>query len=195
MVTRRGFFKLAGLSACTALTGTAEAGEHGKVHPDSMGMLTDITLCVGCRSCEAACNQINDLEKPDRPSDDLAGLESPRLLTTKAYPVVNQYPPAMERGADLNVKIQCMHCVHPACVSACLLGALTKHKEGPVTWTGWQCMGCRYCLIACPFGVPAYESHKGIGPRVLKCTLCFPLIKEGKIPGCDAACPMQDLTF
>jgi len=195
MVTRRNFFKLASLSACTCLTGTASASESKDPSPDVLGMLTDISLCVGCRSCEAACNKINELPEPDRPFDDLSVLDKPRRMDQKVYTIVNRYPSTTKRGDAVNVKFQCMHCDHPACVSACLLGALRKEKEGPVTWTGWKCMGCRYCMVACPFQVPTYEYDKGIGPRVMKCTMCYPLVKEGKTPACAAACPMQAITF
>ena len=196
MVTRRDFLKLAGLTACAAPEASADASSpHSEAAPDAVGMLTDITLCVGCRSCEAACNAVNGLPEPERPFDDLSVLETPRRMDERAYTVVNRYPAARVRGEFVNVKFQCMHCVHPACVSACLLGALQKTREGPVIWAGWRCMGCRYCMVACPFEVPAYEYEKGIGPRVMKCTMCYPRIREGKIPACAEACPMQAITF
>ncbi len=195
MVTRRGFIKLTGLAACTAFTGTSDAGDVKEPLPDSTGMLTDISLCVGCRSCEAACNEINGLPSPERPFDDLSVLDNARRMDINAYTVVNRYKSEKRRGEAVNVKIQCMHCVDPACVSACLVKSLQKTQEGPVIWEAWRCMGCRYCMVACPFGVPAYEYDKGIEPRVMKCTMCHPLVKQGKAPVCAQACPQQAITF
>jgi formate dehydrogenase iron-sulfur subunit len=82
------------------------------------------------------------------------------------------------------VKFQCMHCHDPACVSACIVGALTKQTSGPVIYDVRKCIGCRYCMIACPFQVPAYEYYNPLTPEVRKCNFCFQDIKEGKLPAC-----------
>jgi len=92
-------------------------------------------------------------------------------------------------------KIQCNHCLEPACASACFVHALTKTETGAVVYDPSVCVGCRYCMIACPFNIPAYEYHKALTPRIMKCTMCYPRLLEGKLPGCVEACPKEALVF
>ena len=93
------------------------------------------------------------------------------------------------------MKDQCNHCLEPACASACFVKAFTKTKEGAVIYDESVCVGCRYCMIACPFEIPTYEYDKALTPRVMKCTLCHPRLLEGKLPGCVEVCPTEALTF
>ena len=88
-----------------------------------------------------------------------------------------------------------MHCNEPACASACLVGAFSKSKEGAVLYNKDICLGCRYCMIACPFNIPAYEYHNPTSPKVRKCTLCYERIKKGERPACAAICPREAITF
>jgi Fe-S-cluster-containing dehydrogenase component len=88
-----------------------------------------------------------------------------------------------------------MHCDHPACVSACIVGAFSKHENGAVTWDTEMCIGCRYCMAACPFQVPAFEYEKALNPMIMKCDFCFERTKEGKIPACVSICPVEALTY
>jgi Fe-S-cluster-containing dehydrogenase component len=195
-VSRRGFLK--GLAAGGAvLAGADTAGAEGDFqgYPDRFGMLTDISKCIGCRSCEKGCNEWNDLPKPDRPFEDLSVFEEKRRPTAKAYTVVNQYD-VPEVAEPAFRKQQCNHCNEPACASACFVRALYKTKEGPVLWNKDLCVGCRYCLVACPFYVPAYEYEDPITPRVMKCTMCFDKFTEGKgAPACAEACPTEAITY
>jgi Fe-S-cluster-containing dehydrogenase component len=85
-------------------------------------------------------------------------------------------------------KAQCMHCIDPACASACMLGAFQKREHGIVSWDGSKCVGCRYCQVACPFNVPKTEWH-ALNPKIVKCELCRHRIAEGKIPACAEVCP------
>jgi formate dehydrogenase iron-sulfur subunit len=85
-------------------------------------------------------------------------------------------------------KEMCMHCNEPACASVCPVGAFKKTAEGPVVYDAKRCIGCRFCMIACPFGVPKYEWSKAF-PLVRKCTGCYSRIKEGMQPACATACP------
>ncbi len=101
----------------------------------------------------------------------------------------------MAKGEKVFVKKQCNHCLEPACASACFVKAFTKTPEGPVVYDASLCVGCRYCMVACPFDVPAYEYDKPLTPRVTKCTMCAPRLKEGKLPGCVEACPREALIF
>jgi Fe-S-cluster-containing dehydrogenase component len=111
--------------------------------------------------------------------------------------VVNRF--ANPDGPDkhpIYVKKQCMHCDEPACASACFVKALDKTKEGPVTYDASLCVGCRYCMVACPFDVPAYEYHSALHPRVRKCTMCYESrTSKGLRPACVEACPKEVMTF
>jgi formate dehydrogenase iron-sulfur subunit len=89
-----------------------------------------------------------------------------------------------------------MHCQDPACASACIVGALTKKENGTVHYDVTKCIGCRYCMVACPFEIPAYEYHDPITPRVMKCTFCYERVQsENKLPGCAEICPVEAITF
>jgi formate dehydrogenase iron-sulfur subunit len=100
----------------------------------------------------------------------------------------------LRRPHDHFVRQQCRHCLEPACVSACLVGAMQKTPEGPVIYDGGRCMGCRYCMVACPFGIPRYDWGRAV-PYVRKCTLCYPRLKQGKVPACVEACPEKAAIF
>jgi formate dehydrogenase iron-sulfur subunit len=95
----------------------------------------------------------------------------------------------------VNVKVQCMHCDHPACVSACIVGAFSKKENGSVVWDTDKCIGCRYCMVACPFQVPSFEYDKALDPEIRKCDFCFDRTKEGKLPACVNICPVEALTY
>src|SRR5437868_11151308 len=133
-------------------------------------ILVDITKCIGCRSCEQACKEAHGL-----PAETEAKL-SPTALTV------------IEERGDKFVRRMCMHCQDPACASACLVGALKKTALGPVTYDGSKCIGCRYCLVACPFNVPRYQWSK-LAPLVTKCDMCFERQAKGQQPACVDACP------
>ncbi len=197
-ITRRQLFSwMAAAAGSTALmTGRARAAstEHFAGYPDSFGVLHDTTLCIGCRRCEAACNEVNHLPPPAEPFDDLDVLDKKRRTTAKEYTIVNRYQPKGQK-LPVFVKTQCNHCMEPACVSACFVKALHKSKDGPVTYDASLCVGCRYCMVACPFDIPAYEYNEPFSPRIMKCTMCQPRIEKGERPGCVAACPRDALTF
>jgi len=196
-VSRRKFLQWvagAGIGAMSA--GTARAA-HGvfEGYPGSYGVLHDTTLCIGCRSCEKACNEVNNLPAPEVPFDDLSVLDEKRRTTAAAYTVVNRYDEIEDHNRPVFRKQQCNHCLEPACASACFVGAFTKTPEGAVVYDVSVCVGCRYCMIACPFDIPAFEYDEALTPRIMKCTLCHPRLLEGKLPGCVEACPMEALTF
>lgn len=194
--SRRNFLKwLAGAGAAAAIPKSVQAHEHFEGYPDSYGVLHDATLCVGCRSCEAACNEVNNLPAPEKPFDDKSVFENIRRTDESKYTVVNKYKDGPPPKGGVFRKLQCNHCKEPACASACFVGAFKKTPEGAVLYNADVCVGCRYCLIACPFNVPAYTYNKALEPVVMKCTMCYPRVKEGKLPGCVEACPMEALTF
>mgnify|MGYP001438228921 CR=1 FL=1 len=198
-LTRRGFLASMAAAATLGLADTAKAWES-KAPPDPFGCLVDLTRCVGCRKCEQACNKVNNLPEPDVPFTDLSILDQKRRTDALSLTVVNRYYPGKINHKDelvpAYVKMQCMHCQDPACASACITGALSKKENGAVHYDVTKCIGCRYCLVACPFEIPAYEYHKALAPRVMKCTYCFERIsKEGGLPGCVSICPVEAITF
>jgi Fe-S-cluster-containing dehydrogenase component len=95
---------------------------------------------------------------------------------------------------DVYVKTQCMQCSQPACAAACLTQAMDKTEAGPVVWRGSKCMGCRYCMVSCPFDMPKFEYHSA-NPIIQKCTMCYERVKEGQKPACVENCPTQALVF
>ncbi len=151
-----GWFGAAGLSAVACKSAHAAGNQHFTGHPGSFGVLHDISLCVGCRKCEEACNQVNELPSPDQAFSDLTVLADERRTEAASYTVVNQYA---DQGQQKTLfrKLQCNHCLEPACASVCFVKAFKKTKFGAVTYDPDVCVGCRYCMIACPFEIPAYE--------------------------------------
>jgi len=164
-------------------------------YPDALGVLFDATRCIGCRKCEEACNKVNELPAPVKPFGDLAVLEHRRRTDAKTYTVVNRYENVPGAKGPLYRKIQCNHCLEPACASACFVRAFAKNSNGAVTYDESVCVGCRYCMIACPFEIPAYEYDKAFTPRIMKCTFCQPRLLKGQLPGCVEICPAEALTF
>jgi len=198
---RRDFLKQLGGIGSVAVLGSsksASAGEHPVSYPEHLGVLVDTTLCIGCRSCEKACNEINK-DLPRRPREyfqDTGVFEQRRRMDGDAYTVVNAYPNPKKSNAPVYVKFQCMHCIEPACMSACIVGAFSKDPTGAVIYDPWKCIGCRYCMAACPFQVPAYEFDNAFTPEVRKCTFCFTeRTSKGEVPACVQSCPMGVMTF
>jgi formate dehydrogenase iron-sulfur subunit len=199
-ITRRSFLRrtFGGMAAAACLdSGLASAGSVPS--ENALGCLVDTTLCIGCRKCEEACNVRQHLPPPVLPFQDLSVLDARRRPDDKVYTVVNRYsPPTVSYGEPAKptfVKFQCMHCLDPSCVSACPVGALRKDPSGPVTYTESRCIGCRYCMVACPFQIPAYEYQVALAPRIRKCTFCFESLREGGYPACAQVCPMEVMTF
>lgn len=203
-ITRRKFLGWMGCAAAgsATLAGTAAYGASNKEfkgHPGSFGVLHDTTRCIGCRKCEKACNEVNKMPNPKVPFEDLSVLETERRTSVHTHTVVNRYAPSKQASSEkqhpIFVKKQCNHCLEPACASACFVKAFKKDKKGPVGYDETLCVGCRYCMVACPFNIPAYEYDNPLTPRVMKCTMCLPRIEEGKLPGCVEICPREALVF
>jgi len=160
-----------------------------------MGVLVDLTRCVGCRSCEAACNKEQGLPAPAQAFDDLSVLDHKRRTSEGAYTVVNRYE-IPGQAHPLFRKIQCNHCNEPACLTSCFVNAYTKTPEGAVIYDPTVCVGCRTCMVACPFYVPAYSYSSVLNPVIKKCIFCYDTrLKFGRPPACVEACPRQVLTF
>ncbi len=146
-------------------------------------ILTDTTKCIGCNECVIACKRVNHLA-PDAPrrwdSDD--GLSA------------RNWTSIVEGPKRAYARKQCRHCLEPACVSACPVGALSKTSIGAVVYDSAKCMGCRYCMMACPYGIPRYDWEQTV-PYVRKCILCYDRIREGGQPACTEACPVKTTIF
>jgi formate dehydrogenase iron-sulfur subunit len=199
-IDRRGFIKhLAGIGSA-AVVGSASkvfAEEEFTGNPDRFGVLVDLTVCIGCRKCELACKQVNQLPyKSVAEFEDKSVFEQKRRTHADTYTIVNRFENSKIPGQPIYVKKQCMHCDEPACASACLVKAFTKTPEGAVVYNPKVCIGCRYCMAACPFNIPAYQYDDAFTPEVTKCTFCFDIISQtGGKPGCVQNCPVDALTF
>jgi Fe-S-cluster-containing dehydrogenase component len=185
---RRGFMKTLGVAGTTlALGKTAFAAGKGKESIEFYGILYDSTRCVGCQTCENSCAEKHGLPAPTEVPE--AGVI--RKTDESRRTVVNLFKTTK---GEVYVKNQCMHCNEPACAAACLTQAMYKTKEGPVIWRGNKCMGCRYCMVSCPFDVPKFEFHSA-NPKITKCDMCYDRILEGKKPACAENCPAEAITF
>lgn len=194
---RRDFLKTAGAITASAVTAsTARAAPVNIISEDRSGVLVDTTVCIGCRKCEYACKVAHDIptDGPDS-YEDLSVFKEKRRPDDVNLTVVNSYPTGEDNDVPVTVKVQCMHCDHPACSSACIVGAFTKNESGVVIWDESKCIGCRYCLVACPFQIPAYEYLKALEARVVKCDWCVDRQKENKLPACVEICPVEALIF
>ncbi len=143
-------------------------------------LLIDTTRCVGCGACAVACKERNQLPKT-------AAEPTADSLSDKTFTV-------LERRGPRFVRRLCMHCLVPSCVSACPVGAFQKSVTGPVVYDQDKCMGCRYCMLACPFNVPKYEWDKAL-PRVRKCDMCADRQAQGLKTACATVCPTGATTF
>ncbi|OGR07490.1 MAG: hypothetical protein A3K23_07510 [Desulfobacca sp. RBG_16_58_9] len=160
----------------------------------SKAILIDTTRCIGCRACQVACKSWHNL--PGGRTTFSQPWSNPRFMDSKNYTRVI-FREVAGPGDRLNwyfIKRQCMHCLDPACESVCPVGALVKLKEGPVVYDDDKCIGCRYCMMACPFQVPKFEWSKAV-PLVRKCDFCADRQAAGMPTSCAATCPTQTLTF
>lgn len=183
-INRRGFFVAVGATGLAMLADKKSVAST-KNEVEFSGILYDSTRCVGCRTCEYECAAAHGLPEP--PSD----VETNRATDEKCNTVVNTFQTSK---GEVFVKRQCMHCNEPACCAACLTKAMHKDLTGPVTWDGDKCMGCRYCMVSCPFDGPKFEYHSA-NPKVQKCDMCFDKQKAGEKPTCVTNCPNEALMF
>jgi formate dehydrogenase iron-sulfur subunit len=151
--------------------------------------LIDMTKCTGCRGCQVACKQWNQLDAEQTTFFSGEGYQNPPMMSEYTFTRI-KFKDYQKNGQNefAFYKEMCMHCNDPACASVCPVGAFKKTAEGPVTYDADRCIGCRFCMVACPFGVPKYQWSKAL-PLVRKCTGCFSRIKEGRKPACATTCP------
>ncbi len=183
-ISRRDFLKVAGagLGGVALLSTPMPVSSKSIDAENHVSMLYDATKCVGCRACQTACKERSNLPK----ETDAQGLyEMPQDLSAYTWTMIKVYKTEDEMSF---VKNQCMHCVDPACVSVCPVAALEKTDEGPVIYHADRCIGCRYCMAACPFGIPKSQWEKAF-PLIQKCDFCADRLAKGEQPACGEACP------
>ena len=193
-INRRNFLKVAGAAGGILLAGGARSARSAQTPQtpegsvEFYGLLIDTTKCIGCRACEEACNAQNSLPKPEVSFSSESVFEKKRETTPGAYVVVNRFPNGKDPEKPIFVRKQCMHCTEPSCASACLCKAMEKMPEGPTVYHKDRCMGCRYCMISCPFDIPKFEYDKA-SPFVKKCIGCPDRVAKGEQTACAEACP------
>jgi len=200
-VDRRDFLRGAGFATVTAVAPTeasAIARAPRERLPQAVGMLYDSTLCIGCKACVAACKAANDMPPeipPTLSSWNENTWDTPEDLSGRTLNVIKVYRNGTAEQKDREIdgfafiKRHCLHCVDPSCVSVCPVGAMRKDPvNGIVSYDPDACIGCRYCVYACPFGVPQYDFTNPFG-KIAKCQFCRHLQKQGKIPACCDVCP------
>ncbi len=166
------------------------------------GLLIDTVRCTGCRGCQSACKQWNLLPGwGEAPSDEYDTSFSPTMtnppqLNAYTYNHVEFYEIPKDNG-EISwhfIHTRCLHCIDPACVSVCPVGALQKFDNGPVVWDQTRCFGCRYCQNACPFDMPKFQWEQA-WPKIQKCTFCWNRLEEGMEPACAKTCPPNAIEF
>ena len=146
----------------------------------SKAILYDATICIGCRQCEAACAEQNKLPYDDK-------------IAAEEIQSAHKFTAVLTKG-DKFMRRLCMNCDDPTCASVCPVAALRKTPEGPVIYEPSRCIGCRYCMVACPFDVPKYEWNKAL-PLVRKCTMCPDRVAAGRPTACAEICPTGATKF
>lgn len=156
-------------------------------------VLVDLTRCIGCRGCQVACKEWN--ERSARKTTFHGDYSNPVRLNSDTYTRIRfTEKDENTRPVWSFIKEQCLHCISPACVSVCPVAALTKSANGPVVYNYDRCIGCRYCMLACPFQIPTFE-WESARPWVQKCSFCSERIKDGMIPACIKVCPTTTMFY
>ncbi len=181
-LSRRQFLKLsaatAGAAALAGLQASAAVASTAITPGSQPAMLIDISRCVGCGNCQRSCIAANDLHPTSKQLEE---------LSAQTFTVVQRYD--FEGGKTRFVKRQCMHCLDAACASACPVSALYKTETGPIAYRPDRCLGCRYCMVSCPFNIPRFEWNKGLTPEIRKCMFCVERQEAGLLPACAENCP------
>jgi Fe-S-cluster-containing dehydrogenase component len=201
---RRSFLKGAAgggaaLATAAVVPAPVQARPNKAMPPQAIGLLFDSTLCIGCKACVAGCKEANNLPVDINTPDAL--WDTPIDIGPKTFNVIKVYADGTAATKDAEkdgfafIKKSCMHCVDPSCVSVCPVTAMTKDAQtGIVQYDADICIGCRYCVASCPFGVPQAEFDTPT-PKIKKCEMCRHRQAEGKIPACAEVCPTGATIF
>ncbi len=200
---RRDFLKVTVGGTAATLCTTAEARSNLEPAPQAVGMLFDSTLCVGCKACVSKCKQVNDM--PPVIDGDKQSWDSARDLSGDTLNVIKVYREGEAKTKDAEIngycfeKQSCMHCVDPGCVSVCPCNAMRRDGlTGIVTHHPDVCIGCRYCMVSCPYNVPQFEYNELFG-QIQKCQMCnqagVERIDKGQMTGCAEVCPTGSTLF
>jgi len=193
--------------AATVASALPSPAREAKTAPaGAIGMLYDTTRCIGCKTCVVACKQANDRDPDPGPWQDDKLYDAPVDLNADTKNVIKLLADGEYRSY---MKAQCMHCVDPACAAACMLGSLHKDEvTGIVGYDPAYCVGCRFCMMACPFNVPKFEFDSPT-PNIVKCELCRHRVKDqaavtasgftrypsGQGPACCEVCPREAVIY
>ncbi len=211
-ITRRDFVKTTAVGTATVAAAAAVGGvpeaealqrPNAPLPPEAVGLLYDSTLCIGCKACVNACKDANAM--PKDPQNLTGSAESqwdtPLDLSASTLNIIKVYRDGTAETKDQEdngfafVKNQCMHCLDPSCVSSCPVQANRKDGDsGIVSHNPEACIGCRYCVLSCPFGVPKYQYNTAFG-EIKKCQLCQHRLAEEELPGCADVCPTGATLF
>ncbi|MDU7729430.1 MAG: formate dehydrogenase subunit beta, partial [Escherichia coli] len=175
-------------SATNGFTPAPQARDHQQ----EVAKLIDVTTCIGCKACQVACSEWNDIR--DEVGHNVGVYDNPADLTAKSWTVMRFSE--VEQNDKLEWLIRkdgCMHCADPGCLKACPSeGAIIQYANGIVDFQSEQCIGCGYCIAGCPFDVPRLNPEDN---RVYKCTLCVDRVTVGQEPACVKTCPTGAIHF
>ncbi|HET9096868.1 MAG TPA: 4Fe-4S dicluster domain-containing protein [Candidatus Baltobacteraceae bacterium] len=192
------FIDLTRLRALTSAE--AEAATYGAQQQERMGFFTDTTLCIGCKACEVACKEWNELPQDGYNftgmsydnTGELGGYTWRHVAFIEQFDRTDGQAHPERKGRWLMESDVCKHCTHAGCLDVCPTGAIIRTEFGTVVIQEDVCNGCGYCVVACPFGVISEQTHEG---TMGKCTLCYDRLKAGEEPACAKACPTESIQF
>lgn len=158
-------------------------------------MLIDTVRCIGCRGCQVACKQWNNRKAEKTSFFGGPGYQNPADLSAETWTLItyNEVPVRGRIDWVFGTK-RCMHCIEPACAVSCPVAAFEHTAEGAVIYHKNRCIGCRYCMLACPFEVPRFE-YDSPNPYITKCTMCYDRMQAGGVPACAKVCPTGAIAY
>ncbi|MBL5978530.1 formate dehydrogenase subunit beta [Comamonas sp. NyZ500] len=176
-------------SATSELTPAA----HARDHKAEVAKLIDVSICIGCKACQVACSEWNDLR--DDVGENFGVYDNPRDLSPESWTLMrfDEYVNEQGKLEWLIRKDGCMHCEDPGCLKACPQpGAIVQYANGIVDFQSEQCIGCGYCVAGCPFNIPRISKKDN---KAYKCTLCSDRVAVGQEPACVKTCPTGAIAF